>query len=63
MISQAMASNIRLLELMRYLRFDLKTEKGRNLLHDKFAFTSQLCNSFIENFHKAFFPQQVHYNG
>jgi len=64
MISRAMANNIRFLELMRYLRFDQKTENRRNLLHDKCAFTSQVCNSFVENFHKVFFPQHVqHYSG
>jgi len=49
---------------MRYLRFDLKTERRRNLLHDKFALDSQLWNSFIEKLQKVFFPQQVqHYSG
>jgi len=50
-----MPSNITLLELMRYLRFNLKTGRRRNLLHDKFALDSQLWNSFIENVRKVFF--------
>jgi len=50
MFSEAMPSNIRILELMRYLRFDLKTGSCRNLLYSKFALESQLWNSFPENF-------------
>ena len=44
-------------EIMRFLRFDLKTERRRNLLQDKFALVSQLWNSFISNCQKAFIPQ------
>jgi len=50
-----MPSNIRFLELMRCLRFVLKTERRSNLLSDKFAVDSQLKNSFIENLQKVFF--------
>ena len=45
------------LEIMKFLRFDLKTERRRNLVHDKFALVSQLWNSFICNCQKAFIPQ------
>jgi len=33
---------------------DLKTERRTNHLHEKFALTSQLGNSFISNCQKAF---------
>ena len=47
----------RFVKIMRFLRFDLKTEIRRNLLQDKFAIVSQLWNSFISNSQKAFIPQ------
>jgi len=47
------------LEIMRYLRFDLKTERRRNLLHDKFARASQLWNNFISNCQKAIISQSM----
>ena len=56
MFSQTMSRD-RFVEIMRFLRFDLKTERRRNLLHDKFALASQLWNSFISNCQKAFIPQ------
>ena len=43
----------RFLEIVGYLRFDLKTERRRNLLHDKFALASQLWNIFISNCQKT----------
>jgi len=46
MFSQAMTSNIRFLEVMRYIRFDPKTERRRKLFHYK-------------NFQNVFFPQQA----
>ena len=46
MFSQTMPRD-RFVEIMRFLRFDLKTERRRNLLQDKFALVSQLWNSFI----------------
>ena len=42
---------------MRFLHFDLKTERRRNLVHDKFALASKLWNNFISNCQKAFVPQ------
>ena len=54
--SQAMPRD-RFVEIMRFLRFDLKTERRRNLLQDKFALVSQLWNSFISNCQKAFISQ------
>ena len=56
MFLQAMKRD-RFVESMRFLRFDLKTERCRNLLQDKFALVSQLGNSFISNCQKAFIPQ------
>ena len=56
MFLQAMPRD-RFVEIMRFLRFDLKTKRRRNLLQDKFALVSQLGNSFISNFQKAFIPQ------
>ena len=47
----------RFVEIMRFLHFDLKTERRRNLLQDKFALVSQLWNSFISKCQKAFIPQ------
>ena len=39
----------RFLEIIKYLRFDLKSEKRQNLLQDKFCLASSLWNPFIEN--------------
>ena len=47
----------RFLEIMRFLRFDLKMERRGNLFQNKFAHISQLWNSFISNCQKAFIPQ------
>jgi len=57
MFSQAIPSNVKFLKLTRYLRFDLKAETRRNLLHDKFALDSQLWKSFKESY--QFFSLQV----
>ena len=46
----------RFLEIMKYLRFDLKSERRRNLEKDKFCSASSLWNPFIENCQKAFRP-------
>ena len=56
MFSQIMSRD-RFVEIMRFLRFDLKTERRRKLLQDKFALALQLWNSFISNCQKAFIPQ------
>ena len=50
--SQTMARD-KFPELIRFL----KTERRRNLLHDKFSLASQLWNIFISNCQKAFIPQ------
>ena len=55
MLSKAMPRD-RFVEIMRFLCFDLKTERRRNLLQDKFALVSQLWNNFISNFQKALIP-------
>ena len=46
----------RFLEIMKYLRFDLKSERKRNIEKDKFCLASFLWNPFIENFQKSFRP-------
>ena len=46
----------RCLEIMKYPRFDLKSERRRNLEKDKFCSASSLWNPFIENCQKAFRP-------
>ena len=46
----------RFLEIMKYLRFDLKSERRRNLKKAKFCLASSLWNPFIENCKKAFRP-------
>jgi len=55
MFSHAIPSNIIFLDLMRYLLFDLKMERCRNILHDKVDLFSQLRDNFIENLQKVFF--------
>ena len=47
-------SRHRFLEIMKYLRFDLKSKRRRNLEKDKFCLASSLLNPFIENCQKAF---------
>ena len=44
----------RFLEIMKYLRFDLKSERRRNLEKDKFCLASFLQNPFIENCQRVF---------
>ena len=56
MFSQTMPRD-RFIEIMRFLRFDLKTERRRNFLQDEFALVLQFRNSFISNCQKAFIPQ------
>jgi len=46
----------RFLEIMKYLRFDLKTERRQHLATDKFCLASQIWNPFIENCQKSFIP-------
>lgn len=45
-------------EIMKYLRFDLKSERRKNLETDKFCLVSNLWNSFIENCQKAYIPHE-----
>ena len=44
----------RFLEIMKYLRFDMKSERRRNLEKDKFCLAPSLWNPLIENCQKAF---------
>ena len=39
---------------MKYLRFDLKSERRLILLQEKFCLALSLLNSFIENCHRAY---------
>ena len=55
MFSQTMPRD-RFLEIMRFLRFDFKTER-RNLLRGKFVLVSHLWNTFVDNCQKAFIPR------
>ena len=36
-------------EIMRFLRFDVKSNKRQRMIHDKFCLASSLSNIFIEN--------------
>ena len=44
------------LEIMRYLRFDLKSERRTNLEYDKFCVASSIWIPFVENCQKAYIP-------
>ena len=46
----------RFLEIMKYLQFDLKSERRRNLEKYKFCLASSFWNPFIENCQEAFRP-------
>ena len=46
----------RSLEIIKYLQFDLKSERRRNLEKNEFCLASCLYNPFIENCQKAFRP-------
>lgn len=48
----------RFLEIMKSLRFDIRTERRRNLETDKFCLASTLWNLFIENCKMAYTPNQ-----
>ena len=55
LFSQTMPRD-RFLKIIKYLRFNLKTERRRNLLQDKFCLALSLWNPFIENCQKANIP-------
>ena len=46
----------RFLKIIKYLRFDLKSERRRNLENDKFCLALFLWNPFIKHCQKAFRP-------
>ena len=46
----------RFLEIMKYLRFDLKSERKRQLETDKFCLASSIWDPFIENCQKSYNP-------
>lgn len=54
---QSMARD-RFYEIMRFLRFDIKSTRKERLNTDKFALASELWNPFIENCQKCFIPSQ-----
>ena len=43
-------------EIMRFLRFDLKSERRQRVISDKFCLASSLWKPFIENCKKAYVP-------
>ena len=49
----------RFLEIMKHVRFYLKSERRRNLEKDKFCLASSLWNPFIENCQKEFRPNRI----
>lgn len=53
--SQTMSRD-RFREIMRYLRFDLRTERSQRLRTDKFALCSDLWDSFIVNCNSLYKP-------
>ena len=44
------------LEIIRYLRFDLKSERRTNLEHDKFCLAFSIWIPCVENCQKAYIP-------
>jgi hypothetical protein len=51
-------SRDRFIEIMEYLRFDIKAERSKRLGEDKFALASGLWTPFIENCKKAYIPNE-----
>ena len=43
-------------EIMRFLRFDLKSDRRQRVIYDKFCLASSLWNPFVENCQKAYVP-------
>ena len=44
------------MEIVRFLRFDIKSDRRRPLVEDKFCLASCLRNCFIENSQKSYVP-------
>jgi len=55
MFSNALSKN-KFMEIMRFLRLDIKRERRRRLVEDKFCLASYLWNCFIENSQKSYVP-------
>lgn len=55
LFSKTMARN-RFLEILKYLRFDIKSERRQRLAENKFALASDIWYPFIDNCQKAFVP-------
>lgn len=51
----AMARN-RFLEILKYLRFDIKSTRSERLKHDRFALISEVWNKFISNCQVCYTP-------
>ena len=49
-------SRQRFKEIMRFLRFDLKSDRRQRVIYDKFCFASSLWNPFVENCQKTYVP-------
>ena len=41
---------------MRFLRFDLKSDRRQRVIYDRFCLASSLWNPFVENCQKAYVP-------
>ena len=55
MLNNTLSRN-RFKEIMRFLRFDIKSNRRQQVVLDKFCLDSSLWNSFIENCKKAYLP-------
>ena len=44
------------MKMKRFLRFDMKRDRGRRLVEDRFCLASFLWNCFIENSQKLYVP-------
>ncbi|CAK9810950.1 hypothetical protein ANTPLA_LOCUS6738 [Anthophora plagiata] len=45
-------------QILRFLRFDRRTERSKRLKTDKFALVSEIWNKFIENCQACYKPRQ-----
>ena len=55
MFSNALSKN-KFMEIMRFLRLDIKRERRRRLVEDKFCLASYLWDCFSENSQKSYVP-------
>ena len=55
MLNRTLSRN-RFMKLKRFLQFDMKSDRRRRLVEDRFCLTSSLWNCFIENIQKSYTP-------